>query len=160
SAPGPRSAGPWIHVEGKVAIVTGGSRGIGEAIAKALGQSGAKVAIASRKIDGCEAAAERLRKAGVEVVEPFACHTGKTADVVALVEGVVKKLGKVDVLVNNAATNPHFGPMVTADDAVFDKTFEVNARGYFVCAREVSKHLIARNAPGSIINVASMVAVI
>ena len=120
---------PWIHVNGKVALVTGGSRGIGESIAKALGQSGAKVAIASRKIDGVREAAERLRKEGVEV-EPFACHTGKTDQVDALVKAVVDRFGKLDVVVNNAATNPHFGPMVTADDAAFDKTFEVNAKGY------------------------------
>jgi NAD(P)-dependent dehydrogenase (short-subunit alcohol dehydrogenase family) len=146
---------PWIHVNGKVALVTGGSRGIGEAIAKALGQSGAVVAIASRKIDGVSAAAERLRAAGV-TVEPFACHTGKTDQVEALIKAVVARFGRVDVLVNNAATNPHFGPMMTADDAAFDKTFEVNAKGYFNVAKAVARHLIDRGAPGSIVNVASI----
>jgi len=146
---------PWIHVNGKVALVTGGSRGIGESIARALGQSGAQVAIASRKIEGVNAAAERLRAAGV-TVEPFACHTGKTDQIDALVDAVVKRFGKIDVLVNNAATNPHFGPMITADDAAFDKTFEVNARGYFNVAKAVVRHLVGRGAPGSIINVASI----
>ncbi len=146
---------PWIHVNGKVALVTGGSRGIGESIARALGQSGAQVAIASRKIEGVNAAAERLQAAGV-TVEPFACHTGKTDQIDALVDAVVKRFGKVDVLVNNAATNPHFGPMITADDAAFDKTFEVNARGYFNVAKAVVRHLVGRGAPGSIINVASI----
>lgn len=146
---------PWIHVNGKVALVTGGSRGIGESIAKALGQSGAKVAIASRKMDGVAAAAERLRSAGVEV-EPFACHTGKTDQVDALVAAVIARFGKIDVLVNNAATNPHFGPMLTADDAMFDKTFEVNARGYLNMAKAVARHLVDRGAPGSLINVASI----
>lgn len=146
---------PWIHVNGKVALVTGGSRGIGESIAKALGQSGAQVAIASRKIEGVNAAAERLRAAGV-TVEPFACHTGKTDQVDALIDAVVKRFGKIDVLVNNAATNPHFGPMITADDAAFDKTFEVNARGYFNVAKAVVRHLVGRGAPGSIVNVASI----
>ena len=149
---------PWIHVNGKVALVTGGSRGIGESIAKALGQSGARVAIASRKIDGVREAAERLRAAGVEV-EPFACHTGKTDQVEALVKAVVERFGKLDVVVNNAATNPHFGPMVTADDAAFDKTFEVNAKGYFNVAKAVARHLVARGAPGSIINVASIMGI-
>lgn len=148
---------PWIHVEGKVALVTGGSRGIGESIARALGQSGAKVAIASRKLDGVTAAAERLREAGVEV-EPFACHMGKTADVAALVRSVVERFGKLDVLVNNAGTNPYFGPMVGADDAAFDKTFEVNAKGYLNAAREVAKHLIDRGAQGSLIFVSSITA--
>jgi len=147
---------PWIHVNGKVALVTGGSRGIGESIAKALGQSGAKVAVASRKIEGVRAAAERLRAAGVAEVEPFACHTGKTAEVDALVAAVVARFGKIDVLVNNAATNPHFGPMLTADDGAFDKTFEVNARGYFNMAKAVARHLVDRGAPGSIVNVASI----
>jgi NAD(P)-dependent dehydrogenase (short-subunit alcohol dehydrogenase family) len=146
---------PWIHVNGKVALVTGGSRGIGEAIAKALGQSGAEVAIASRKIEGVNAAAERLRAAGV-TVEPFACHTGKADQIEALIKAVVARFGKIDVLVNNAATNPHFGPMMTADDAAFDKTFEVNAKGYFNVAKAVARHLIDRSAPGSIINVASI----
>ncbi|APR79966.1 Oxidoreductase, short-chain dehydrogenase/reductase family protein [Minicystis rosea] len=146
---------PWIHVNGKVALVTGGSRGIGESIAKALGQSGAKVAIASRKMDGVAAAAERLRAAGVEV-EPFACHTGKADQVDALVAATVARFGKIDILVNNAATNPHFGPMMTGDDAAFDKTFEVNAKGYLNMAKAVARHLIERNAPGSIISVASI----
>ena len=69
---------------------------------------------------------------------------------------MVARFGKIDVLVNNAATNPHFGPMMTADDAAFDKTFEVNARGYLNVARAVARHLIDRGAPGSIINVASI----
>jgi len=146
---------PWIHVEGKVALVTGGSRGIGEAIAKALGQSGAKVAIASRKLEGVNEAAGRLRDAGV-TVEPFACHTGKTDQIEALVAAVIARFGKIDVLVNNAATNPHFGPMLTGDDAAFDKTFEVNVKGYLNLAKAVARHLIERGAPGSIISVASI----
>jgi NAD(P)-dependent dehydrogenase (short-subunit alcohol dehydrogenase family) len=150
-------APPWIHVNGKVALVTGGSRGIGESIAKALGRSGAAIAIASRKIEGVNAAAERLRAEGV-TVEPFACHTGKTDQIEALVKAVVARFGRIDILVNNAATNPHFGPMVTADDGAFDKTFEVNARGYFNMAKAVAGHLVARGAPGSIINIASIMA--
>jgi len=146
---------PWIHVEGKVALVTGGSRGIGESIAKALGQSGARVAVAARKLEGLTAAVERLAAAGVEA-HPFACHTGKTEEVIALVKSVVARLGKIDVLVNNAATNPHFGPLLTADDRAFDKTFEVNARGYLNVAREVARHLVDRKAPGSLVFVSSM----
>lgn len=146
---------PWIHLEGKVAIITGGSRGIGESIAKAFGQSGAEVAIASRKLDGVNAAAERLRSEGVKV-EAFACHTGKSDQVEELVRAVIARFGRVDVLVNNAATNPHFGPMMSADDGMFDKTFEVNAKGYLNMARAVARHLIDRGAPGSIINIASI----
>lgn len=146
---------PLIHVQGKVAIVTGGSRGIGEAIALALGRAGAKIAISARKPEGLDQAAERLSAAGCEVAR-FVAHAGKTADCEKLVAEVAAKFGKVDVLVNNAATNPHFGPMLTADDGAFDKTFEVNARGYFAMARAVARHLVDRGAPGSIVNVASI----
>jgi NAD(P)-dependent dehydrogenase (short-subunit alcohol dehydrogenase family) len=145
-------------VDGKVALVTGGSRGIGESIAKALGQSGARVAIASRRFEGVAAAAERLRAEGIDVA-PFACHTGKPEEVAALVKGVVAHFGKIDILVNNAATNPHFGPMLMADDAAFDKTFEVNVKGYLELARNVAKHLIDRGAPGSLVFVASIVGI-
>jgi NAD(P)-dependent dehydrogenase (short-subunit alcohol dehydrogenase family) len=145
----------WINVEGKVAIVTGGSRGIGESIAKALGKSGAKVAIASRKKEGLDQAVERLRAEGV-TVEAYACHTGKPDDVRGLVASVVAAFGKVDILVNNAATNPHFGPLMTADDAAFDKTIEVNLKGYFYASREVARHLVDRGANGAIINVTSV----
>jgi len=144
-----------IQLEGKVVLVTGGSRGIGEAIARACGLAGAKVAIASRKLDGVSAAAERLRADGI-TVEPFACHTGKLDDVKRLVAGTVEKLGKIDVVVNNAATNPYFGPMMGIDDLAFDKTFEVNVKGYFYVAREVARHFIDRGAPGAIINIASI----
>jgi NAD(P)-dependent dehydrogenase (short-subunit alcohol dehydrogenase family) len=148
-----------IHVNDKVALVTGGSRGIGEAIAKALGKGGAKVAIASRKPEGVESAVERLKAEGIDAAG-FVAHTGKTSDITRLVGDVVARFGKIDVLVNNAATNPHFGPMLTGDDSAFDKTFEVNARGYLNLAKEVAKHLIARGAKGgSIINVASMLAI-
>src|SRR5262245_61370459 len=146
---------PPIHLEGKVVLVTGGSRGIGEAIARACGAAGAKVAIASRRLDGVAAAAERLRADGI-TAEPLACHTGKLDDVKRLVAGTVDKLGKIDVVVNNAATNPYFGPMLLVDDGAFDKTFEVNVKGYFYVAREVAKHLIDRGAPGAIVNIASI----
>jgi len=146
---------PLIHVEGKVALVTGGSRGIGESIARALGLAGAEVAIASRKLPGVTAAAERLRADGV-TVEPYACHTGKADEIEALVSAVIARFGRIDVLVNNAATNPYFGPMMGADDGVFDKTFEVNAKGYLNVARAVARHLVDRGAPGSLIFVSSV----
>lgn len=149
---------PLIHLEGKVALVTGGSRGIGEAIARAFGLAGAEVAIASRKREGVTDAAERLRKDGV-TVEPYACHAGKPQELDALVASVIQRFGRIDVLVNNAATNPHFGPMMTADEAAFDKTFEVNVKGYLHLTRAVASHLVDRSAPGSIINVSSFVGI-
>ena len=140
------------RLEGKVAIVTGASRGIGEAIARAFVAEGGRVVLASRKIEGLRPVAESLGDAA----HPIACHTGKPEQVEALVEGAVAKFGQVDVLVNNAATNPYFGPMLGTTWAAWDKTFEVNVKGYFACAKAVAEHLLARKAPGSIIHVASV----
>jgi NAD(P)-dependent dehydrogenase (short-subunit alcohol dehydrogenase family) len=141
---------PSFSLSGKVAIVTGASRGIGEAIARAFVAQGAKVVMASRKIG--KEVAEAL---GPET-HAFAAHTGNEADCVALVAQAIKIFGKVDVLVNNAGTNVHYGPLLEASEAAWDKTFEVNLKGYFWTAREVVRHLAGRNAPGSIVNIASV----
>ncbi|MEW5739491.1 MAG: glucose 1-dehydrogenase [Myxococcota bacterium] len=147
---------PLFSLKDKVAIVTGASRGIGEAIAARLAQAGAKVMLAARKPDGLAAVVAGIEAAG-GVAAALPTHTGKAGDVAALVEETVKRFGKVDVLVNNAATNPYFGPMLDIEDAAFDKTFEVNVKGYFYAARAVARHLQERGAPGSIVNVASTV---
>lgn len=147
---------PSLQLSGKVAIVTGASRGIGEAIAKCLASHGAKVVLASRKIDGLTRVAEEINARGGEAI-PIACHTGQPEQVEKLVADTVARFGKVDILVNNAATNPHFGPMLSIDWPAWDKTFEVNVKGYFAATRAVSRHLIERGAPGSIVNVASVV---
>jgi NAD(P)-dependent dehydrogenase (short-subunit alcohol dehydrogenase family) len=145
-----------ITLDDKVAIVTGASRGIGEAIARTFANAGAKVVLASRKIDGLSAVAESIGPQAFAV----AAHTGKQSDCAMLVDEAVKKFGKVDVLVNNAATNPHFGPLVDIDEGAWDKTFEVNLKGYFWMTREVVKHLRGREAPGSIINMASVAGIV
>ena len=151
------TARPHIHLEGKVAIVTGASRGIGEAIARVFAQSGARVVIASRKEDGLLQAAERIRSSGDGLeIEPVVCHTGNLEAIEALVEKTIARFGDLDVVVNNAATNPHFGPLVTADHGAFDKTVEVNLRGYFDVARVAVKHWTSVEKPGSIVNVASI----
>ncbi|MEM1417450.1 MAG: glucose 1-dehydrogenase [Myxococcota bacterium] len=141
------------RLENKVAIVTGASRGIGEAIARDLVAHGAKVVLAARKPEALHAVAESLGDAA----HPIATHVGKEEQVEALVAGAVERFGKVDVLVNNAATNPYFGPMMNIDWGAWDKTFEVNLKGYFMATRAVVKHLLGRKAPGSIVNVASVV---
>jgi NAD(P)-dependent dehydrogenase (short-subunit alcohol dehydrogenase family) len=141
-----------ITLENKVAIVTGASRGIGEAIARSFAANGAKVVCASRKIEGVTAVAESI---GPQA-RAIATHTGKEDDCIALVSKTIEAFGKVDILVNNAATNPYFGPILDIDQGAWDKTFEVNLKGYYWMAREVTKHLRGREAPGSIIHIASV----
>jgi NAD(P)-dependent dehydrogenase (short-subunit alcohol dehydrogenase family) len=148
---------PLIHLEGKVAVVTGGSRGIGEAIARAFAAHGARVVVASRRQDGVDAAAARIRETGGEA-HGVAFHAGDLDAPAKLVAVAVEKYGKIDVLVNNAATNPHFGPLLTVERGMWEKTFEVNLRGYFELARAVANHIIERGGSGSIVNVASVVA--
>lgn len=149
-----------INLEGKVAIVTGASRGIGEAIARTFAAHGAKVVVAARKIDGLASVAASINsETGGANAHAIAAHTGKEEDCARLVKETVETFGKVDVLVNNAATNPYFGPFMDVDMGAWDKTFEVNVKGYFWLTREVVKHLRSRSgesARGSIINVASV----
>jgi NAD(P)-dependent dehydrogenase (short-subunit alcohol dehydrogenase family) len=141
-----------LTLEGKVAIITGASRGIGEAIARTFAAHGAQVVLASRKIEGVRAVADAI---GVQA-HAVAAHTGHEAQCEALVREAVTRFGKVDVLVNNAATNPYFGPMIDTDMGAWAKTFEVNLQGYFWMARDVARHLRSRRAAGSIVNVASV----
>jgi NAD(P)-dependent dehydrogenase (short-subunit alcohol dehydrogenase family) len=120
-------------------------------------EHGANVVVASRKEEGVKAAADKLNAIRAGSAHAIAAHTGKEDDCKALVQQAIAKLGKVDVLVNNAGTNPYFGPMLETEMPAWDKTFEVNLKGYFWMAREVSRHLIAREAKGSIVNIASIV---
>jgi NAD(P)-dependent dehydrogenase (short-subunit alcohol dehydrogenase family) len=135
----------------KVVVVTGASRGIGEAIALACVEAGASVALASRKQEGLDEVASAIREAGGTAL-PIACHMGKPDDVDALFDRVADELGPISGLVNNAGTNPYFGPMLGISDAAFDKTFEVNVKGYLYAARAFAN----RAAGGSIVNVASV----
>jgi len=143
---------PTFSLEDRVAIVTGASRGIGAAIARSFVRAGAKVVLASRKIESLQQLAEELGPSA----HPFAAHTGKEADCTALIREAVRRFGKADVLVNNAGTNPYFGPLLEVENAAWDKTFEVNLKGYFWTARDLARHLVDRGAPGAIVNVASV----
>lgn len=143
-----------FDLTGKVAIVTGASRGIGEAIAQMFAQAGAKVVLASRKIEDLQAVADGIKAAGGEALA-VACHTGKREQVQALVQRAVDEWGRVDIAVNNAATNPHFGSILNSDEGQWDKTYEVNVKGYFWLAQACAPHM-ERDGGGSIINVASV----
>ncbi len=132
--------------------MTGASRGIGAAIASAMVREGAQVVLTARKLDPLRAAAEQLGPGA----HAIACHTGHDDAVEALFATTIERLGKVDVLVNNAATNPYFGPLMNVDWGAWRKTFEINLEGYFRCARAATKHLLERKAKGSIVNVTSV----
>jgi NAD(P)-dependent dehydrogenase (short-subunit alcohol dehydrogenase family) len=140
----------------KVAIVTGASRGIGAAIAANMAEEGAKVVLVSRKIEGLETVAEEIRGNGGDAT-PIACHVGHPDQRDQMLERALQTYGKVDILVNNAATNPHFGPMLTIEESAWDKTFEVNVKGYFGMIQLVAGHLQKRKAKGAIVNIASVV---
>ena len=143
-----------FDLTGKVAIVTGASRGIGAAIAHAFAQAGAQVILASRKQEPLDAVAAEIRAAG-GTATAVAAHTGDDAAVEALVARAVDEYGGVDILVNNAATNPHYGPVLTAEDTHWDKTFDVNVKGYVRMVRACMAPMQARGG-GAVINVASI----
>lgn len=144
-----------IHLRDKVAIVSGASRGIGEAIALAFAEAGAKLVVASRKQEGVEAVAARLRERGTEA-HAVAAHVGNTDQCHALVKAAIERFGRVDVLVNCAGTNPYFGPMVNIDPGAYEKTFEVNLRGAFETSRVFAQHVIERKGTGSIVTITSV----
>jgi NAD(P)-dependent dehydrogenase (short-subunit alcohol dehydrogenase family) len=142
-------------LEGRVAIVTGASRGIGEAIATELLAAGAQVAITGRKPEGLAAAARRLGGDQPGRVLPVSAHAGRPEDSQRLVEATLTRWGRIDILVNNAATNPHFGMTLDVDLRAWDKTFEVNLRGPLILTQLVHRAWMAGRG-GAIVNVASI----
>ncbi|MFQ5575813.1 MAG: glucose 1-dehydrogenase [Anaerolineae bacterium] len=145
---------PNFDLSGKVALVTGASRGIGQVIASTLAAAGASVVLASRKQEALDAVAADITAAGGTALA-VAAHTGDSRAVQALVDRAVQAFGGVDIAVNNAATNPHFGHILTADDGQWDKILDVNVKGYFRVAKACAP-VMKKRGGGKIINVASV----
>lgn len=139
----------------RVAVITGASRGIGLAVAQKLAACGAQVILVSRKLESLEAAADGINKAGGKAVA-MACHTGYPDQIQAMYEKIKATYGRLDILVNNAATNPHFGEMITADAGIWDKTMDVNVKGPFFMIKYAVPLMKAK---GAIVNVSSVNAV-
>jgi NAD(P)-dependent dehydrogenase (short-subunit alcohol dehydrogenase family) len=139
---------------GKVALVTGASRGIGEATARLLAARGAHVVVSSRRQESVDAVAGAIAEAGGRA-SAIACHVGDEAAIDALFERIGDEHGRLDVLVNNAATNPHFGHIAETPLSMVDKTVQVNLRGYFHASQR-GAILMKGGGGGAIVNVSSV----
>ncbi len=143
-----------FDLTGKVALVTGASRGIGEEIACVLAQYGAHVIVSSRKLDGCQTVADKIAQKGGKA-EAFACHVGNMDDIKAVFAHIQARHGQLDILINNAATNPYYGHVLDTDITAYEKTTEVNIRGYFFMSIEAGK-MMRDGGGGAIVNTASV----
>ncbi len=144
-----------LSLQGKVAIVTGGGRGIGKAITKRLAEAGANVVIASRKLENLEATVSEFSSLPGKIA-PVVCHVGRAEDLVKLVAETEKLFGPADILVNNSATNIGQGPALNVTDDMFAKMFEINVLSSLRLIRETVPKMIERGTGGSIINIASI----
>ena len=144
------------RLQDKIAIVTGASRGIGAAIARSFAAEGARLVLVSRKREGLEEVRDRIEADGLGTHAVFPCHVGKREELEELVSFCRAELGVVNVLVNNAATNPYFGPLSGIDESRWDKTFEVNVKGPFELSRLVILGLQEAGLSGSIVHISSI----
>jgi len=142
------------RLEGKVAIVTASSDGIGLAIAERLGMDGAKVMVSSRKKEKVSSAVAQLKSKGV-ICEGVPCHVGSSADRQALVGSTIETFGGIDILVSNAAANPHMGSVLECGEEAWDKIFDVNVKSALMLTQLCVPHMIDRNG-GSIVYVTSI----
>lgn len=143
-----------FNLSGKVAVITGSSKGIGKAIAKGLAEQGAQVVISSRNQDACNEVAKEFKELGLDAIG-IACHIGKEDQRKNLVDKTIESFGRIDILVNNAAINPVFGPIEEVSPEIFDKIMDVNVKAPWSLSNLVLPHFQA-NKNGSIINIASV----
>jgi len=143
-----------FDLTGRVALIAGASRGIGEAIAHGFAQHGATVICSSRKQADCEKVAEAIREAGGQAISAE-LHLGELSDHSKVIDMIAEKYGRLDILVNNGATNPFMGASHDAPESAYDKTFEVNVKGpYYLSSTAIP--LMLKNGSGAIVNVASI----
>ncbi len=143
-----------FSLQGQVALVTGASRGIGRAIALLLARHGAQVVVSSRRQEGIDAVRDEILAAGGKAIA-LACHAGDVEQMQNLIRQVDERCGRLDILVNNAATNPHYGHVKDTPLPAIDKTIEVNLRGYMVMS-QLAVALMQRQGGGAIVNIASI----
>jgi NAD(P)-dependent dehydrogenase (short-subunit alcohol dehydrogenase family) len=141
---------------GKVAVISGASRGIGEAIARAYVKAGAKVVIGSRKKENIDPVAAAINQEYPGSAVAVVAHAGRRDSSRSLVGSAVEHFGRLDIAVNNAATNPHFGPLLTAEESHWDKILEVNVKGTFWLCQAAAKQMSIQGEGGKIINIASV----
>jgi NAD(P)-dependent dehydrogenase (short-subunit alcohol dehydrogenase family) len=143
-----------FSLKGKIAIVTGGSRGIGKAIALGLAKAGAKVVITSRKMNDLEANAAEIKAFGGEAF-PIQAHLGKVEEINRMVSTVMDRFGRIDILVNNAGTNPALGTVLDAEERLWETIMNVNLKGVYFVSQAVAK-VMKKQGGGKIINIASV----
>lgn len=146
------------RLDGRIALVTGASRGIGEAIATLLAERGAHVVVSSRKAEACTEVVDKIRAAGGSA-DAVACHIGDMAQIEATLRRIDDAHGQLDILVNNAAANPYFGHVIDTDASAYQKTVDVNIRGYFFTTSHAAR-LMKKQKKGAVVNVASISGVV
>ncbi len=145
---------PLFRLDGKTAIITGSSKGIGKSIAKGLAEFGANVVISSRKQEAVDQVAEEFQNLGLSAIG-ISCHVGDKKQQEQLLQKTIDKFGTVDILINNAATNPVFAPIQQMDEDVFDKIMNINVKAPFLLSNMVQP-IMKKNGGGSIINISSV----
>jgi NAD(P)-dependent dehydrogenase (short-subunit alcohol dehydrogenase family) len=144
-----------FDLTGKIALVSGASRGIGESAAKLLADYGAHVIVSSRKASGVAAVAETINRDGGKATA-MACHVGSIEAMDELMGNIESQFGRIDILVNNAAANPYFGHILDTDMGAFEKTVDVNIRGYFYMSMKAGNIMKRQDSGGTIVNTASI----